>query len=196
MSMSSQLRRHHGQKANGQTPKDFLFLPPEIHYLIASHLPYPDLLSLTLTHPDFRNNTLICTSKASRVDWLIDRATLRLPLPNRTRCRWSSDVEFSSNSEVATILYRRRHHLECAEMFLAGTSGGKCAVVVGGACNHLVEGLEQLNRERRSGSLPLSKAGAFRKPALEAIDLLVEGICSWKCAAISFLLAAALWLVI
>lgn len=126
----------------------FITLPPEIHHQIASQLSYPDLLALILTHPKFQNHQLIHTSKSSREDWVIDRAMQRLPLPTQSRCSWSSDEEFLSNPEVVTILYNRRHHLECAEMFLRGKGGGDCFVVKGKSCPHLEQAVESLRKRR------------------------------------------------
>lgn len=172
-----------------QPSTTFLALPPEIHSLIASQLPYPDLLALTLTHPTFLDHPLVHTSKSSRVDWLIDRAMKRLPLPSQSRCRWSSDGEFVSNAEVVAILRRRRNHLECAEMFSKGKSSGTCFVVEGRDCFCLAEGVKDSQGERWTSRLGLR----HRKHTLTAWKVGMETLSSWHGVFIAILLAAALW---
>lgn len=121
-------------------PSSFLTLPSEIHHLISTYLPYPDLLSLTLTHPLFQSHQLIRTTKSSRVNWLIDRSFHKLPLPSRTRCRWSSDNEFVNNHEIKEILRRRRWHAECAEYAHTKGQSSQCLVVEGRTCEGVKEG--------------------------------------------------------
>lgn len=181
---------------NIQPLTTFLALPPEIHYQIASQLPYPDLLALTLAHPRFRNHPLVRTSKSSRVDWLIDRAMQRLPLPSQSQCRWSSDEEFLSNSEVVTILYRRRHHLECAEMSPRGKGDGDCFVVKGRGCPHLAQAAENLQKEKWEGLFRLFKLEAFRKSSTKARQAGLRTVRSWQGAVVAILLAAVLWLIV
>lgn len=179
---------------NVQPQTTFLALPPEIHYQIASQLPYPDLLALTLAHPKFRNHSLVCTSKSSRVDWLIDRAMQQLPLPSQSQCRWSSDREFLSNLEVATILYRRRHHLECTEMSPGGKGDGNCFVIEGRGCPHLAQAAEILQKEKWKGHYGLVKLEAFRSFTTEAQQAGLT-IRSWQGAIVAILLAAVLWFI-
>ena len=95
--------------------KNLVSLPPEIHHIIASHLPYPDLLSLSLTTQYF---SVIITPKLTvklRVDWVQSRYAAYLPVPQATRLSFISDALFVRNVEVSSILRRRRKHAECIE---------------------------------------------------------------------------------
>lgn len=141
----------------------FLDLPPEIHTLIANELPYPDLLSLTLSHPHFIAHPHIHTTKTARVDWLLSRATQHLPLPTQTRCRWSSDREFVSNAEVKSIMRRRRLHAECAEVWERGHSAGECLVFGGNErCPRIHEGEPRKDRNWiRSAETTFGSLGGF-----------------------------------
>lgn len=121
--------------AEASVSSPFLSLPPEVHHHISTYLQYPDLLALTLVHPLFQSHELIHTSKSSRVDWLIDRSFHKLPLPSRTRCRWSSDREFVNNPEIKDILQRRRRHEECAEFSKVVNHGPQCFVLEGRVCD-------------------------------------------------------------
>lgn len=161
----------------------FLDLPTEIHLLITAKLPYPDLLSLTLTHPKFYNHPCIRTSKTARVDWLIDRTIRRLPLPTASKCRWSSDREFVSNPEVVRFLRRRRLHLECAEVFSRGLSSGGCLVLDGCICPQLDESMEVLEDEDRTHIWNLA---GFKKRAKSLrsrhYDNIAAILTSWRMA--------------
>lgn len=102
-------------------------LPPELHPLITSHLTYPDLLSLKLTHPNFYHT--IHPTTYDRVLWLLYRTRHRLPIPISSRCLLNSDGEFCSNPEVVLILRRRWQHLECtdyASWCREVPGGGRC----------------------------------------------------------------------
>ena len=90
-------------------------LPPEIHDLIASHLDYPDLLSLKLTNQYF--STLISPklNVKMRVRWVQDRFARCLPVPKSTKLSFKTDPLFVANSEVKNILKRRRKHAECLD---------------------------------------------------------------------------------
>lgn len=157
----------------------FLSLPSEIHQLVAENLAYPDLLSLTLTHPLFYQHPYIRTSKSSRVDWLIDRARLHLPIPAQRRCRWSSDLEFVSNAEVVEILRKRRHHEECAEVFLRGRSDGICFVNDSKTCQHLSDHVHQLGKLRRvrnQALFGLKRSGIANPELVDCLGWKVLGI--------------------
>jgi len=188
--------QHDAHERTIQPPTTFLSLPPEIHQLIASQLPYPDLLALTLAHPTFRYHSLIRTSKSSRVEWLVDRAMRRLPLPSQSRCRWSSDKEFLSNAEVVQILRRRRQHLECAEIFLKGRNGGACLVVEGGGCAYLAENVEYLHMERWKTKLGLDMLRASGPLVAKFLKAGFKTLRSWQGAVLAVLLAAALWFLV
>jgi hypothetical protein len=90
-------------------------LPPEVHHMIASHLSYPDLLSLKLTDKYF--DTLISPklNVRLRVDWVRNRISQHLPVPKRGKLSFRNDSQFVSNAEVKLILRRRRKHLECID---------------------------------------------------------------------------------
>ena len=105
----------------------FLSLPNELHVLIQSELPYPDLLALSLTSTYFHRT--IAPTVIDRVSWLIDRANLNLPVPRLQRLRLKTDAEFVSGPEVRRILRNRRTCMECA---LYGN--GRCLVVPGRRC--------------------------------------------------------------
>lgn len=186
------------QGFNEPEPKPtFLTLPAEIHALISSHLPYPDLLSLTLTHPFFASHPLIRTSKSLRVDWLLSRAIQHLPLPMQSRCRWSSDQEFVGNPEITTILRKRRNHIECAEVFAKGHSAGVCFVVEGQPCPHLAEGIHRFQsrwRTKFAGSTWDHVWSNWRitTPTWEAS---IETLKTWQAAIAAVVIACILYLV-
>lgn len=172
--------------------------------MIASYLPYPDLLALTLTHPIFRSHSLVRTTKSSRVDWLLDRAMLGLPLPTQSRCRWSSDNEFVSHPEVITIMRKRRQHVECAEMSSQINGKGSCFVVEGEACPRLMLGargeeiLSQCGSQGNSDELlaALLRARASIEFTTKVRKAGLKLIYSWQGALVAILIAAALWFVV
>jgi len=97
-----------------------LALPTELHIHISSYLPYPDLLALKHTSPYFYQCTT--TTVYDRVDWLLDRPQLGLPLP-QTRCIMKTDAQFCANKEVRLFMKRRRRHLECVGRTVCLISG-------------------------------------------------------------------------
>jgi hypothetical protein len=105
-----------------------ILLPAEIQNQILSELSYPDLLSLKLTHPHFYFT--IKPTLYDRVDWLLDRIRLKLPIPQAGKCSLNlrTDIAFYSNPEVGLILRRRWKHLECVN------NGGQCREVPGQRC--------------------------------------------------------------
>ena len=112
-----------------------LSLPAELQQNIITYLPYPDLLALKLAHPAF--SLYINPTVYDRVDWLLSRPALGLPLPFSAACTFKTDKDFLRNAEVQSILRRRRLHLECEN--LSGISRGKerqerCLVVDGQIC--------------------------------------------------------------
>lgn len=74
------------------TPPTFAALPTELHLLIASHLPYPDALSLKHTSRHFFG--LVDTGVRLKVAWLVSRYELHLDCPNDSRCDLRSDSNF------------------------------------------------------------------------------------------------------
>jgi len=105
-----------------------LNLPAEVQVLIASNLPFPDLLALKLSHPYFYR--IIHPTVYDRVNWLLDRPRLGLPIPSQTKCVMKNDVVFVANKEVKEMLKRRRLHLECVDVGKDGT----CLVLEGWKC--------------------------------------------------------------
>ncbi|KAH0839232.1 hypothetical protein AYO21_05647 [Fonsecaea monophora] len=97
------------------THKRLASLPPEIHHIIADHLPYPDLLSLKLTDTYFAALVGPKLTVKSRVSWVQSRYAQRLPVPTSTKLSFRTDELFVANPEVNAILRRRRRHLECAD---------------------------------------------------------------------------------
>lgn len=71
-------------------------LPTELHLLIASHLPYPDALSLKHTSRHFYR--LVDTGVRLKVAWLISRHELHLDCPNDSRCDLRNDSNFCRGS--------------------------------------------------------------------------------------------------
>lgn len=96
-------------------------LPTEIHLQIASYLPYPDALALKHTNGYFYR--LIRTDVALKVDWLLERGNLKLPIPGRSYSL-RTDEAFC-RGEVRKIMERRRWHQECK---------ADCLVVKGSRC--------------------------------------------------------------
>ena len=99
-----------------------LALPQELQDIVVSNLAYPDLLALKHAHPHY--NETIRTTKIHRLNWLIERAQQKLPLPQKS-CRWHNDKDFCASDEIRTFMRRRRWHLDCPRT-------GKGCLVVGG----------------------------------------------------------------
>jgi F-box associated protein len=79
-------------------------LPTELHLLIASHLPYPDALSLKHTSRHFYR--LVDTGVRLKVAWLVSRHELHLDCPSDSRCDLRNDSNFCRGSvrSVCSIL--------------------------------------------------------------------------------------------
>ena len=100
-------------------------LPAELQLNIASHLPYPDALSLKHTCRHFY--VMVDTGVRLKVSWLIERRQLHLPCPSEGKCVLRSDEAFCSKT-VRKLMEKRRRHEEC------GREGeGRC-MVGGGQC--------------------------------------------------------------
>src|ERR1700761_2426523 len=104
-----------GEQSPSNDSKTLYSLPPELHHMIASHLTYPDLLSLKLTSKYFDGLVAPKLNVKLRVQWVQSRYTLHLPVPRSTKLSFKSDALFAANTEVNTILRRRRKHLECVD---------------------------------------------------------------------------------
>ena len=108
-------------------PSPLLCLPPELHHLIITHLPYPDALSLKHTSSYFYS--LVDTSDyRQKVSWIVDRQMRGLACPKKS-CIFKTDAAFCSSGggEVRKIMERRRRHEECGRK-------GQCEVVIGRKC--------------------------------------------------------------
>ncbi len=103
----------------------FLSLPVELHLQIASHLPYPDALSLK--HSSVYFSDLIDTGLTKKVTWLISRRRLQLECPHLGSCVLKTDEAFVKNKQVIRVLRRRRRHLECRSV-----ERGGCLVLADG----------------------------------------------------------------
>jgi hypothetical protein len=104
-----------------------LSLPPELHHLIISHLPYPD--ALALKHTSLYFYYLVDTRDyRPKVSWIVDRQTRGLACPKKS-CIFKTDAAFCSSGagEVRRIMERRRRHEECGK-------DGVCEVLVGRRC--------------------------------------------------------------
>jgi hypothetical protein len=88
----------------------FATLPPEIHLLIISNLPYPDALSLKHSSRHFYR--IVNTGINLKVEWLISRRQLHLECPHEGSCLLNSDRNFCRGS-VRLLMLRRRQHGEC-----------------------------------------------------------------------------------
>lgn len=71
-------------------------LPAELHLLVASHLTYPDALSLKHTNQHFYNLTY--TGVNLKIEWLIERRRLHLDCPHDKGCELGSDMRFCRGS--------------------------------------------------------------------------------------------------
>jgi hypothetical protein len=96
-----------------------LSLPPEVHHLIVSYLPYPDLLSIKLSHPYFQALLDSQPTVHQRIAWVLSRGRIHLPIPHDSKTNFRTDVLFLRNPEVTKIIRRRRQHLECVNCILA-----------------------------------------------------------------------------
>ena len=76
-------------------PPTFAALPTELHLLIASHLPYPDALSLK--HTSRHVYGLVNTGVKLKVAWLVSRHELHLDCPT-SRCDLRTDSNFCKGS--------------------------------------------------------------------------------------------------
>jgi hypothetical protein len=83
-------------KNAARPPPTFTSLPTEIHLLIASHLIYPDALSLKHTNRHFFN--IVFTGVKLKVEWLIDRRSLHLDCPHDKGCELGTDMKFCRGS--------------------------------------------------------------------------------------------------
>lgn len=101
------------------SPATLLTLPPEIQHLIASELPYPDLLSLKISHPYFQSLLSDKPNVHHRIAWVLSRGKIYLPIPHDSKTNFRTDVLFLRNPEVTRIIRRRRKHLECVQCTLA-----------------------------------------------------------------------------
>jgi hypothetical protein len=77
-------------------PPTLTSLPTELHLLIASHLTYPDALSLKHSNQHFFS--LVCTDVDLKIEWLIDRRRLHLDCPHDKGCELGSDMKFCRGS--------------------------------------------------------------------------------------------------
>lgn len=98
--------RHHidDNEHTANRPLSLTHLPPEIHLLIASHLIYPDALSLKHTSRHYYH--LVDTGVKLKIDWLVERRRLHLECPNNQRCDLGSDLRFCRGS-VRYVLARQ-----------------------------------------------------------------------------------------
>jgi hypothetical protein len=123
---SPELSPSHPVTPNTHKANPSLFtLPPELHLLIFTHLPWPDLLALKHAHPYFYVN--IPTTVRQRVSWLLSRAPCGLGLPQE-KVNMKTDADFCCSHEIRTFLERRRWHLDCK------WDGKQCMVFDGGRC--------------------------------------------------------------
>ncbi|EXJ86838.1 hypothetical protein A1O3_03792, partial [Capronia epimyces CBS 606.96] len=106
------LEAYLGRPSDAQPPP-FLTLPLELHRLIVRELKYPDLLSLKLSHPYFQGMIGLQPTIHSRIQWLMSRSRMALPVPQSTGLSFLSDVAFVANPEVKGIMNKRRRHHDC-----------------------------------------------------------------------------------
>ncbi|KIW66250.1 hypothetical protein PV04_08449 [Phialophora macrospora] len=118
-----------GGKIQSHAGKTIASLPPELHHMIASHLTYPDLLSLKLVDKYFSSLVTPKLHVKARVHWVQSRHSQYLPVPMSTKLSFRSDAVFVANAEVSTILRRRRQHLECLDYDRDGQRGAKNPVI-------------------------------------------------------------------
>ncbi|KAJ9623763.1 uncharacterized protein PV06_10262 [Exophiala oligosperma] len=94
-------------------PPTLVTLPAELVLTIASHLDYPDVLSLRQSHVGISGVLSRHSTTHHRISWVLSRAYLGLPIPNNTRLSFKTDALFLSNREVQRILAARLNHGEC-----------------------------------------------------------------------------------
>lgn len=193
-SIRSTERKQEGANSKSAAPTlHLLSLPTEIHHHIATHLIYPDLLSLKLTNTYFATLLGPDLTVRSRVNWVHGRCSQGLPVPQSTKLSFRSDASFVANAEVKEMLRRRRRHLECVECAWArhlmsaryGSKKGKrmCFVTESGPCPKIQE-LEAKKRRyddslagRVTGSI--SKSVAWHKEVWRGLNdpnPLVKGV--------------------
>ena len=112
-------------------------LPAELHLEIQAHLTYPDLLAVRHTHPYFLDS--LQPTIIDRVNWLLSRTELGLPIPTAAKLNLKTDAQFCQNEEVRNILLHRRRHEECKEF-----NGGTCLLLRSSKCSG-----EALGRRRK-----------------------------------------------
>lgn len=98
-------------------------LPPEIHLMVISHLPYPDALSLKHSTRYFYG--IVYTGIHLKIEWLISQRQLHLECPHDGSCLLNSDTNFCRGS-VRLLMLRRRQHGECET-----AAGGRGCLVLG-----------------------------------------------------------------
>jgi hypothetical protein len=118
-----------GEEIQSHAGKTIASLPPELHHMIASHLTYPDLLSLKLADKYFSSLVTPKLHVKTRVHWVQSRHSQYLPVPMSTKLSFRSDALFVANAEVNTILRRRRQHLECLDYDKDGQRAAKNPVI-------------------------------------------------------------------
>lgn len=112
-SMEKEILRKHAQQTSS-----LLDLPPELHVMILQYLPYPDSLSLKITHPYFLDFIQPTHGVAARVTWLLSRAEDGLCIPKSRKLNLKTEQAFLANSEVKTIIRNRRSHEECGQVWM------------------------------------------------------------------------------
>ncbi len=127
-----------------------LALPVELQILIASHLHYPDLLSLKITHPALRR--LFHPTVYDRISWLLSRAALHLPIPSYVACDFKTDRDLVANEEVTAIIRRRRQHFECAESTYMVGSIESCLLDNGKTCDGAFQRMTKRTEKQRTDS--------------------------------------------
>lgn len=117
---SDEIHDHSALEAKLAPTANMMRLPPELHLLIISHLPYPDALSLKHSARYFYS--IVHTGVELKIQWLIARRVLHLECPHSGQCVLKTDREFCRGS-VRLLMQRRRMHLECG--------GGRGCLVLG-----------------------------------------------------------------
>lgn len=107
--------------AKSTTQPSFLTLPLELQSLVITSLPYPDLLALR--HVNHHFLSIIQPNVRDRINWLLDRGNLGLPLPEKP-CLFKTDEGFCRNQDVKLFMRRRRRHDECRRF-----GKGRCLVL-------------------------------------------------------------------
>ncbi|EHY54264.1 uncharacterized protein HMPREF1120_02435 [Exophiala dermatitidis NIH/UT8656] len=135
-------------RAESRNHPPILALPPELHLMVTQELSYPDVLALKLCHPYFHGLLDRETTIQSRVQWIVDRARLGLPIPRSTKVSFRSDASFVAHPEIGKILRQRLRHHDCLECETArefvvkamGTARGRtfCFVTEEDCCPHII----------------------------------------------------------